>query len=98
MTPPICDFCSSLQPSVEYPCPDFTLPENPTYRSEGAWLACAECAVLVDDGRWETLWTRYCKLRGIQPGSAASRPIRLKAFATWSRFAELRGPRRELVG
>lgn len=56
----ICDFCAQPEPTVEYPCADFTALVAPalTDISRGAWWACSDCAALVDSNSWTELATR----------------------------------------
>jgi hypothetical protein len=46
---PLCDFCSSTEPTWLYPCADFDIDD--LNGSDGDWLACAPCAAAVELGR-----------------------------------------------
>lgn len=54
---PICDFCSCPEPAVASEADDFELIRG-VAGSKGKWCACAECAKLVEDYRWEELADR----------------------------------------
>lgn len=54
MTKLKCDFCSSQELFLSFLCRDFTDPLG-IAKLQGAWAACAECAVLVDCGLWDEL-------------------------------------------
>ena len=57
----ICDFCSAPRPSVEYPADETELPGLTI--SIGSWLACADCAELIDADDREALALRsYSRL------------------------------------
>jgi Zn-finger protein len=43
----ICDFCASDDPTWEYPCLDFNIPEISS-TSAGSWLACHECQHVIE--------------------------------------------------
>lgn len=55
---PICDFCSAPNPTVEFPCRDFTMPFLPLYESVGSWWACEACTGLAVAGKWPQLLAR----------------------------------------
>ena len=56
---PVCDFCSSGDPRWEYPASDFPVDDHaPRVASVGAWLACAECAALIEQEQWPALAKR----------------------------------------
>lgn len=46
----ICDHCSSPVIAWDYPCEDFemTLPDGRTWVSKEGWIACAECAAVIE--------------------------------------------------
>lgn len=64
LTPPVCDFCLDVWPKWEYGCADFILQEipdpygGPCWASANGWLACEECARLIDENRTDELMTR----------------------------------------
>jgi hypothetical protein len=67
---PGCDFCSVSVPAVkEYLCEDFDMgtfivegmPSQTTH-STGSWLACKECAILIDADDRDSLAKRAAEL------------------------------------
>jgi hypothetical protein len=56
----ICDFCSAPDPQREYKCANFESPEplKGLAASQGSWLACDDCAELIDGEKWEELGNR----------------------------------------
>lgn len=62
MTGLSCDFCSAVNPIYSYDCSDFVTMEDtagtPLTSSQGAWLACKECAALIDAGAQQPLVNR----------------------------------------
>jgi hypothetical protein len=58
MTEWVCDFCSAVNPIYSYDCADFVTMETPLTTSQGAWLACKECAALIDAGAQQPLVNR----------------------------------------
>lgn len=48
-----CDFCGGTPVTMEFPAEDFIAMETPRETSEslGAWMACTECAPLIE-GAW----------------------------------------------
>lgn len=59
---PVCDFCSSA-PSWRYPAKDFRMEGDgkPPAVSQGDWLACDECAALIESNDREALRQRGLK-------------------------------------
>jgi hypothetical protein len=61
----VCDFCSSDKPAWEYPAADCIVspPEDPVpHQSIGGWLACDECAALIQRNEWTKLARRSLDL------------------------------------
>jgi hypothetical protein len=56
-----CNFCDSLSVSWLYPAHDFVM-EQLGYKSEGAWLACDACHLLIDAGDTDGLLMRSVKI------------------------------------
>ena len=56
----VCDFCSSADPHWHYPAETFNAnPGEPLPQiSEGDWLACHECAALIQCNEWSKLARR----------------------------------------
>lgn len=58
---PICDFCSTPNPTRHFICRDFPMdksPGMPELRSLGEWIACSACGALIDAGNWNGLLMR----------------------------------------
>jgi hypothetical protein len=57
---PSCSFCGGVPPVAWYEGPDFvkSVPSADEVRSEEAWLACAVCVGLVNEGDREALVLR----------------------------------------
>lgn len=65
---PVCDFCSANEITKDYDCYDFQAFEMVTVRGEktqridghskGKWAACASCAELIDNEKWDELAIR----------------------------------------
>jgi hypothetical protein len=56
----MCDFCTAEPTRRFYACRDFVWLNHSkcAHPFIGAWAACAECARLVDGGRWSELTER----------------------------------------
>lgn len=56
---PVCDFCSGL-PAWRYPAETFNATPGlpPPQIMEGDWLACDECAALIERNEWNALARR----------------------------------------
>jgi len=56
----MCDFCTAEPTHRLYACRNFVWLNHGmcAHESIGAWAACAECARLVDGGRWSELTER----------------------------------------
>jgi hypothetical protein len=56
----ICDFCSSSNVYKSYACEDFVHDVLSAVEvcSEGIWVACEECAKLIDADQWDELLSR----------------------------------------
>jgi hypothetical protein len=70
-----CDFCSSLEPVVLYPCQDFVfaaITEGQVFEhpSEGGWAACITCQLLIELERWDDLIDRAIEQQGGLPPGA----------------------------
>lgn len=97
---PICDFCSGPDPAFEYACTDFVPMQSfdpvkgtTEWLSEGAWLACAACAPLVDAEDWPQLWTCLATRLG-EP--VRGNPRSFVITQMWRGFAKRRGPKQPL--
>lgn len=46
----ICDFDSNAEIAWDYPCEDFTmsLPDGRTWVSKEGWIACEQCAAVIE--------------------------------------------------
>lgn len=55
-----CDFCTAEPTHRLYACRNFAWLNHTMFAHEsiGAWAACAECARLVDGGKWSELTER----------------------------------------
>ncbi len=75
-----CDFCSSRQPTWEYPCRDFitmafvTNHATHTQGSKGEWLACDTCHELIERNARGELVDRQIEMLGM-PGDDDRRPF-----------------------
>jgi hypothetical protein len=61
----VCDFCSSDKPTWDYPAEDCIISPagDPTpQHSIGGWLACDECAALIQRNEWTKLARRSLSL------------------------------------
>lgn len=57
--PLICDFCSSPNPSYQYPCKTFQIPDViPPYIFNQEWAACEICRELIEDEDYGRLLNR----------------------------------------
>lgn len=88
---PACDFCSTLNPTRVYPCTSFDIhaivPMNPLL-SGTDWLACEECAALIDGDDREGLVERAVAsffdrhtVRRLRPEA-----VRIQLLATYEQF------------
>jgi hypothetical protein len=82
-----CDFCSSRDVRYTFPTKDCDLSINlPIFgsvvvgRSVGPWVACEECALLIDQGRKEMLL--YRAVEAILTALGPNRPAREDAEAS----------------
>ena len=52
---PICDFCSTSNPSWEYGCETFVTKDMGGYRFVEEWLACDVCHEFIEDDDYNSL-------------------------------------------
>jgi hypothetical protein len=55
----ICDFCSDPYPTWSFGCASYQVSVLKV-RSEGPWLACESCAILIRGEGWRKLAERGC--------------------------------------
>ena len=55
----LCDFCSAANPVWSFDCATYPVPDLGVV-SQGAWLACEDCAALIRGEAWQDLAGRGC--------------------------------------
>jgi hypothetical protein len=91
---PVCDFCDAPSTIWRYPCSSFRI-EELDWSSNGDWLACEECAALIEADHLYALAMRSLLLhRADLTGDQLATMVRVKV-ATYTVFrAWATGPRR----
>ncbi len=74
---PICDFCNDPSVACSYEAAPVVMKVNESivYSCDSKWAACAVCAQLIDENRWNELsdrsfelWVKSADQRGERPG------------------------------
>lgn len=84
-----CDFCHNPGPEWLYPCEDFPIGYGRI--SRGAWMACAECARLVDKGWVVELLKRVRKRYRPRIRRHALEMFMARMEVNYLQFLELKG-------
>lgn len=94
--PAICDFCSSPEVVLAYPCRNFSseihVPNAPGWSSDGWWAACANCAKLIEAGDRDGLARRAADTAPKPPGMDLKILIRLIRELHDNFWAHRQGP------
>ncbi len=102
-----CDFCNAPDPAWEYPVDGDIETTSPISGrvldySDDPWLACDDCAHMIDEDRWGDLVERTTEL-GVQPdevelgtqrAQVARGAIRMQKAELYAAIATRHGPRR----
>jgi hypothetical protein len=96
----LCDFCNGPAVARSYRAAPVTMPvrQNLLYFCDTEWAACALCARLIDDERWQelsdrsyTLWIQTENQRGVSPPLPEREFMRTHIRQLHQLFREARG-------
>jgi hypothetical protein len=95
-----CDFCSSTEVRWRFPAEDFETTVTRRAGSEGGWVACDICHILVDSGDMDALLNRSWDLLSTKcPGAKDFRDVLLVNLRTLHQeFAAHRTGPAHLIG
>jgi hypothetical protein len=81
-----CDFCCASPVSKLYKCANFEFCGHAVFASDagGSWVACEECAELVDQAKWGTLTAR-----AMQEFAKRQHVSRHELSSLWAQFTEI---------
>jgi hypothetical protein len=83
-----CDFCRAVPTLRGYLCSNFSLNGIPVFsNASGMWMACQQCAELVNAGEWSALVERAYKSFAARYGVVPVNAVRAQFSELVTQFA-----------